>query len=68
MDWGILVLSYFTIGASIFRTIVVNETLDKLLVQKAKFENFDALTYCQELFNQASALVVFFSWVKVTIF
>ena len=66
MDWGILLLSYFTIGTSIYRTVQVNNTLDNLLVNNAKFQNFDSLTYCQELFNQASAMVVFFSWIKVT--
>lgn len=66
MDLFILGLSYVTIGFSIYRTIQVNNLLDKLLVNNSKFQNFDTLTFCQELFNQASAVVIFFAWIKVT--
>jgi len=66
MDIFILGLSYFTIGISIYRTIQVNNLLDKLLVNNSKFQNFDTLTFYQEVFNQASAVVIFFAWIKVS--
>lgn len=66
MDLFILGLSYTTIGLSVYRTVQVNNLLDKLLISaSSSFENFDNLTYYQEVFNQASAVVVFFSWIKV---
>lgn len=65
LDWMILALSYTTIGLSLYRTIAVEMLLDKLLADQSKFANFDTLTFCQELFNQFSAIVVFFAWVKV---
>lgn len=66
IDWVILGLSYATIGLSIYRTIQVNVLLDKLLVSgTSKFENFDNLTYYQEVFNQMSAVVVFITWIKI---
>jgi hypothetical protein len=66
MDLFILGLSYTTIGLSVYRTVQVNNLLDKLLISaSSNFENFDNLTYYQEVFNQASAVVVFFSWIKV---
>jgi hypothetical protein len=65
MDMFILILSYVTIGFSIYRTIQVNNLLDKLLMSNSKFESFDTLTFLQEVFNQASALVIFFAWIKV---
>ncbi len=68
IDWGILALSFTTVGFSVYRTLQVNELLDRLLNTDSQFESFDRLTYVQELFNQTSAVVVFFSWVKVRIF
>lgn len=65
MDIFILILSYITIGFSIYRTIQVNKLLDQLLVNSSEFQNFDTLTYYQELFNQVSAVVIFFAWIKV---
>lgn len=65
MDAFILVLSYTTIGFSIYRTLQVNKLLDQLLVNSSEFQNFDTLTYYQELFNQVSAVVIFFAWIKV---
>ena len=65
MDLFILALSYVTIGFNLYRTIQVNILLDKLLVNNSSYENFDSLTFCQELFNQASAIVIFFAWIKV---
>lgn len=65
IDWFILALSYTTCGFSVYRTLQVNELLDKLLTSDSEFESFDQLTYVQELFNQCSAVVVFFSWVKI---
>ncbi|CAF0799781.1 unnamed protein product [Brachionus calyciflorus] len=65
MDLFILGLSYTTIGFSIYRTIQVNNLLDELLTKKSEFQNFDTLTFCQELFNQASAVVIFFAWIKI---
>ncbi|RNA09297.1 polycystic kidney disease 2-like 1 [Brachionus plicatilis] len=65
MDLFILGLSYTTIGFSIYRTIQVNNLLDQLLTNSAEFQNFDTLTFCQELFNQASAVVIFFAWIKI---
>lgn len=65
MDIFILGLSYTTIGFSIYRTIQVNNLLDQLLINSSEFQNFDTLTFCQELFNQASAVVIFFAWIKV---
>ena len=67
LDLFILGLSYLTIGLSIYRTVQVNLLLDKLLIDNSKFQNFDTLTFCQELFNQASAIMVFFAWIKVEI-
>ena len=65
IDWFILGLSYTTCGFSVYRTLQVNALLDRLLTTDSSFESFDQLTYVQELFNQCSAVVVFFSWVKV---
>jgi hypothetical protein len=65
IDWFILGLSYVTIGLSLYRTIQVNILLDSLLSDTTQFQNFDTLTYCQELFNQASAIMIFFAWVKI---
>lgn len=66
VDWFILALAYTTVGLSVYRTLNVNALLDKLLTTESEFESFDRLTYCQELFNQFSSVVVFFSWVKVS--
>ena len=66
IDWFILGLAYATIGLSVYRTINVNKLLDKVIATNSKFESFDRLTYVQELFNQFSSVVVFFSWVKVS--
>ena len=65
VDWFILGLSYVTIGFSVYRTLQVNSLLDRLLNTESTFESFDRLTYVQELFNQTSAVVVFFSWIKI---
>jgi hypothetical protein len=65
LDLFILGLSYLTIALSIFRTVQVNLLLDKLLVNNSSFQNFDTLTFCQELFNQASAIMIFFAWIKI---
>jgi hypothetical protein len=65
IDWFILGLSYTTIILSLYRTIAVSVLLDSLLANTNQFANFDTLTYCQELFNQASAIMIFFAWIKV---
>lgn len=65
LDLFILALSYLCMALSLYRTIQVNILLDKLLTNNSKFQNFDTLTFCQELFNQASAIMIFFAWIKI---
>lgn len=52
-------------GFSVYRTIRVNTLLDRLLLNNSSFQNFETLTFVQELFNQTSAVIVFLSWIKV---
>lgn len=52
-------------GFSVYRTIRVNTLLDRLLLNNSSFQNFETLTFVQELFNQFSAVIVFLSWIKV---
>jgi polycystin 2 len=65
MDIFILLLAYTTIALNIYRTVQVNIVLDTLLVKNSTFQNFDTLTFVQELFNQLSAIVIFFAWIKI---
>ena len=65
LDIFILTLSYVTMGFSVYRTIRVNTLLDRLLLNNSSFQNFETLTFVQELFNQTSAVIVFLSWIKV---
>lgn len=65
MDLFTISMSYATIGLGIYRTILVGTTLDGLLSNTYGYQNFDKLTRYQEIFNQLTAILVFFCWIKV---
>lgn len=67
LDLLILGLCYGTVGLSFYRTVSVNNILDKLLLNGSSFQSFERLTYVQELFNQFSAVIIFLAWVKVSL-
>jgi len=65
LDLVVIIISLVCIGFSIYRTLVVRDTLDKLLSNPESFADFEFLSFWQVQFNSALAITVFFAWVKV---
>ncbi|ESN98346.1 hypothetical protein HELRODRAFT_84784, partial [Helobdella robusta] len=68
--WNILDVLNILVGVcccifDVYRTISVNNELDKLLQNPDKYANFVFLSYCQDMANSALAIMVFFSWIKI---
>jgi len=50
---------------NIYRTVEVNNILEKLLGNPDQYSNFETLSYWEMVFNSTLAIMVFFAWVKV---
>lgn len=64
LDVVILLLCYVCIGFNVYRVIEVNNVLDSLLSNINQFPDFDSLSYWQNQFNNAVAIMAFLSWIK----
>jgi hypothetical protein len=51
----------------VYRTIKVSDILSELLKEPEKYADFEFLSFWQIQFNNAVAIAVFCSWVKVRI-
>jgi len=60
-----LVMAFCCMVFDIYRTVSVNNTMEKLLKNPEEFADFSFLSYWQIVFNSSLAVLVFFAWVKV---
>jgi len=65
LDLIVIAISICCIGFNIYRTVVVNKLLNKLLTSGETYCDFDSISYWQIVFNSALAIMVFFAWIKV---
>ncbi|XP_036373120.1 polycystin-2 [Megalops cyprinoides] len=65
LDVLIVMLSIVAIVLNIYRTSVVTRKLEYLLEHLDTYPNFEHLSYLQVQFNNLSAVIVFFVWVKL---
>lgn len=59
-------LGYTAIGFSTYRQIVIDQSLDSLLSSPDTYANFEFLSWAQSAFNDISAVLLFFVWIKVS--
>ncbi|XP_064627409.1 polycystin-2-like isoform X2 [Lineus longissimus] len=65
LDIIVIVISIICIIFNIYRTIKVSEILTQLLKEPEQYADFEFLSFWQIQFNNAVAIAVFCSWVKV---
>ena len=53
------------IGFTVYRTLMTEQKLDELLGAPNEYANFEFLSFAQNLFNDAIAIMVFVAWIKV---
>jgi len=67
MDVVILIMAICCAAFSIYRTTAVNSLLDSMLKDPEGFPDFEFLSYWQETFNSTLAIMLFASWIKVSV-
>ncbi|XP_041048078.1 polycystin-2 isoform X2 [Carcharodon carcharias] len=65
LDIVIIVLSLVAICINVYRTSIVTELLGELLENQNSYPNLESLAYWQIQFNNMTAVVVFFAWIKI---
>jgi len=65
LDIVVLLMAICCIIFNIYRTVEVNNILEKLLSNPDQYSNFENLSYWEMVFNSTLAIMVFFAWVKV---
>ncbi|XP_074647871.1 polycystin-2-like isoform X2 [Tubulanus polymorphus] len=65
LDVIVIIISIVCIAFNIYRTLVVTQKLETLLKNSQSFMDFEKLSYYQVEFNNAVAITIFFSWIKV---
>jgi len=65
LDIVVIVMALCCICFNIYRTVEVNNLLEKLLSNPDQYSDFETLSYYEMVFNSALAIMVFFAWIKV---
>ena len=65
LDIVVILMATCCIIFNIYRTVEVNNILEKLLANPDQYSNFETLSYWEMVFNSTMAIMVFFAWVKV---
>ena len=65
LDIVVLIMAICCIIFNVYRTVEVNNILEKLLSNPDQYSNFESLSYWEMVFNSTLAIMVFFAWVKV---
>lgn len=65
LDFLVPVLAFVCIAFNAYREYIVRTTLERILADQNHYISFEFLCFWQEQFNNAIALIVFFSWVKI---
>uniref|UniRef100_A0A6A7FVV9 Polycystin-2-like n=2 Tax=Hirondellea gigas TaxID=1518452 RepID=A0A6A7FVV9_9CRUS len=65
LDVTVILLALVCIGFSIYSTLTISDTLEKMLRDPTKFADFEFLGYGQAHYNSAVAVCVFFAWLKL---
>ena len=52
-------------GFYVYRSMSVTSMIDVLLSQPDQYADFEFLGYCQAVYNNVIAVVVFLAWIKV---
>ena len=65
LDVTIVVISYTSIGYSIYRYLYTNEKIKSYKADPAKHVSIDVLAFWQSQYNACMAICVFLIWIKV---
>lgn len=65
LDLLVLAISICCIIFNVYRTMVVNSMLEGILSNPNVFINFEFLSWAQDIFNSAMAIMVFAAWIKI---
>jgi polycystin 2 len=65
LDVIIIVVSVLCMAFYLYRAMKVDELIEVLLNRPDQYSDFEFLGYCQSIFNNVIAVVVFLAWIKV---
>ncbi|XP_071808292.1 polycystin-2-like protein 1 isoform X3 [Asterias amurensis] len=65
LDVIIIIVSVMCMGFYVYRSMSVSNMIDVLLSQPDQYADFEFLGYCQAVYNNVVAVVVFLAWIKV---
>ncbi|ESO05739.1 hypothetical protein HELRODRAFT_171406 [Helobdella robusta] len=65
LDIVVLLISICCIGFNIYCFLEVRKILDKVSTNPNVYVDFDFISYWQVVFNAATAIMVFFAWIKI---